>query len=86
MPSLTLANGEGRIQLVLRNSNDRKVAITSGRRLHGSSRQANPCTAGDSPPAPAAPARACRSSFASYCSCARFRGDSRRRRAPSPIG
>jgi pilus assembly protein CpaB len=32
--SLTLANGEGRIQLVLRNSSDRKVAATGGRRLH----------------------------------------------------
>jgi len=32
--SLTLANGEGRIQLVLRNSNDRKVAVTRGRQLH----------------------------------------------------
>jgi pilus assembly protein CpaB len=32
--SLTLANGEGRIQLVLRNSNDRQVSLTAGRRLH----------------------------------------------------
>ncbi len=32
--SLTLANGEGRIQLVLRNSTDRGVAVTGGRRLH----------------------------------------------------
>jgi Flp pilus assembly protein CpaB len=31
--SLTLANGEGRIQLVLRNSADRQVAPTRGRQL-----------------------------------------------------
>ncbi|MCU1238963.1 MAG: hypothetical protein JWP63_6930 [Candidatus Solibacter sp.] len=31
--SLTLANGEGRIQLVLRNSGDRQVAVTRGRKL-----------------------------------------------------
>jgi pilus assembly protein CpaB len=32
--SLTLANSEGRIQLVLRNSTDRVVTATGGRRLH----------------------------------------------------
>ena len=32
--SLTLANSEGHIQLILRNSNDRQVAATRSRRLH----------------------------------------------------
>jgi pilus assembly protein CpaB len=32
--ALTLANMEGRIQLILRNSNDRQVAATPGSRLH----------------------------------------------------
>ena len=46
--ALTLANNEGRIQLVLRNSSDQQVAQTSGRQLrelYGADRQ-------DPPPAP----------------------------------
>jgi pilus assembly protein CpaB len=57
--SLTLANGEGRIQLVLRNSNDRKVAITRGRRLHEIFSSGQPADPPESPaPVRPAPARA----------------------------
>lgn len=57
--SLTLANSEGKIQLVLRNSTDRQVVATSGSRLHEIYGTAPPA-ASEAPPArvrrPAAPA------------------------------
>jgi pilus assembly protein CpaB len=65
--ALTLANNEGRIQLVLRNSTDSQVAATSGRRLHeifGSlaeeaaappARPASVRSRAPAPPAPVAP-------------------------------
>jgi len=54
--TLTLANGEGRIQLVLRNSSDEGVEKTSGRyvaELYGSARRA-PAPVAAKPAAPAA--------------------------------
>ena len=56
--SLTLANNEGHIQLVLRNSNDQKVAATHGRQLSEIFGGAAPP---EETPAPARPVpRACR--------------------------
>ena len=54
--TLTLANGEGRIQLVLRNSSDEGVEKTSGRyvaELYGSARRA-PAPVASKPAAPSA--------------------------------
>jgi pilus assembly protein CpaB len=53
--SLTLANGEGRIQLVLRNSGDRQVSPTRGRQLREI--LFSPAAAIPDPPPPAAAAR-----------------------------
>ena len=53
--TLTLANGEGRIQLVLRNSSDEGVEKTSGRyvaELYGSARRAPAPAAKPAAPAP----------------------------------
>lgn len=53
--TLTLANGEGRIQLVLRNSSDEGIEKTSGRyvaELYGAARRATPAPVAKAAPAP----------------------------------
>jgi len=53
--TLTLANGEGRIQLVLRNSSDEGIEKTSGRyvaELYGAARRTTPAPVAKAAPAP----------------------------------
>ena len=79
--ALTLANGEGHIQLVLRNSTDQATAATGGRRLHelyGSLRRPRRAAP---PPVPPARGRRRRRQAGGCRGRARYPS---RRRPPSP--
>ena len=81
--ALTLANVEGQIQLVLRNSTDQATVATRGRRLHelyGGAAGRNRCRPPESSPAP----RPCRRSPRDGCAAGCGAGRPPPRRPPNP--